>query len=179
MGSGKSYQARHLAARLGAGVIRTDVIRKEMLNITPTERHLEDFGEGIYSDEISRRTYERAYKLAEEEIKAGKPVILDASFKRRAERQKAFELAQRLQIAFYIIECTCRDEIVKMRLEKRSREKNNASDGRWEIYAAQKDDFDEINEVAADNYFKIDTSENPEILRQEIVRKINFSQRLD
>jgi aminoglycoside phosphotransferase family enzyme/predicted kinase len=177
MGSGKSYQARHLAARLGAGVIRTDVIRKEMLNITPTERHLEDFGEGIYSDEISRRTYERAYKLTEEEIKAGKPVILDASFKRRAERQKAFELAQRLQIAFYIIECTCRDEIVKMRLEKRSREKNNASDGRWEIYAAQKDDFDEINEVAADNYFKIDTSEDPEILRQEIIRKINFSQR--
>ncbi|MEQ8214169.1 MAG: hypothetical protein ABRQ35_09760, partial [Smithellaceae bacterium] len=94
-----------------------------------------------------------------------------------AERQKAFELAQRLQIAFYIIECTCRDEIVKMRLEKRSREKNNASDGRWEIYAAQKDDFDEINEVAADNYFKIDTSEDPEILRQEIIRKINFSQR--
>lgn len=179
MGSGKSYQARHLAARLGAEVIRMDVIRKEMLNINPAERHHEDFGQGIYSDDISRRTYDRAYELAELEIKSGKPVIIDASFKRRIERQKAFQMAQRLHIPFYIIECTCRDEIVKMRLEKRSQEKNNASDGRWEIYAAQKNDFDEINEAAADNYFKIDTSDNPEILRQEIIRKINLRRRSD
>ena len=179
MGSGKSYQARHLAARLGAAVIRMDVIRKEMLNINPAERHHEDFGQGIYSDDISRRTYDRAYELAELEIKSGKPVIIDASFKRRIERQKAFLMAQRLHIPFYIIECTCRDEIVKMRLEKRSQEKNNASDGRWEIYAAQKSDFDEINEAAAVNYFKIDTSDNPEILRQEIIRKINLRRRSD
>ncbi|MEN6376286.1 MAG: AAA family ATPase [Smithella sp.] len=174
MGSGKSYQARHLAARLGARVIRTDVLRKEMLNIKPAERHHEDFGQGIYSDDISRRTYDRIYELAEAEIKLGKSVILDASFKRRSERQKAVQMAQRLHIPFYIIECTCRDEIVKMRLDKRSQEKNNASDGRWEIYASQKNDFDEINEVAADNYFKIDTSEDPEILRQEIIREINL-----
>ncbi len=178
MGSGKSYQARHLASRLGARVIRTDVIRKEMLNINPTERHHEDFGQGIYSDDISRRTYDKAYELAEAEIKSSKSVILDASFKRRIERQKAAQMAQRLHIPFYVIECTCRDEIVKTRLDKRSQEKDNASDGRWEIYASQKNDFDEINEVAADNYFKIDTSADPEILRQEIIRKINLRSKL-
>lgn len=174
MGCGKSYQARQLAARLNAKTIRTDVLRKEMLNINPTDRHHENFAQGIYSDDISRMTYNKAYELAESEIKSGKAVIIDASFKRRSERQKAVQLAQRLDIPFYIIECTCTDEVVKMRLEKRVKEKDNASDGRWEIYALQKNDFDEINEISADHYFTIDTSENPEPLRQEIIRKIKL-----
>lgn len=174
MGCGKSYQARHLAARLGAHTIRTDVLRKELLNINPTDRHYVEFGQGIYSDDTSRLTYDKAYELAAAAIKSGKPVIIDASFKRRSERQKAMQLAQELNTPFYIIECTCSDEIVKQRLDKRAREKSNASDGRWEIYAAQKDDFDKINEVPTDHYFKIVTSENPEIFRQKIVRRIKM-----
>ncbi|MGV8059510.1 MAG: AAA family ATPase [Smithellaceae bacterium] len=174
MGCGKSYQARHLAARLGAQIIRTDVLRKELLNINPTDRHHVEFGQGIYSEDISRLTYDKAYELANSAIKSGKPVIIDASFKRRSERQKAMQMAQKLDIPFYIIECTCRDEIVKLRLDKRAQEKTNASDGRWEIYAAQKNDFDEIDEVSDSQHFKIDTSENPEILRQKIVERINL-----
>lgn len=172
MGCGKSYQARHLATRLGAKIIRTDVLRKELLNINPTDRHHEDFGQGIYSDDISRLTYDKAYEIAQSEIKSGQPVIIDASFKRRSERQKAVQMAQRLNIPFYVIECTCRDEIVKMRLDKRVKEKTNASDGRWEIFQEQKNDFDEINEIAAGNYFKIDTSEDPELSRQNVIQKI-------
>ena len=61
-----------------------------------------------------------------------------------------------------------------MRLDKRVQEKSSASDGRWEIYQEQKKDFDEINEVPAANYFKIDTSENPEMMRQIIIRKIKL-----
>ena len=176
MGCGKSYQARHLAARFGAQTIRTDVLRKELLNINPVDRHHVEFGQGIYSADISRLTYDKAYELADAAIKSGKPVIIDASFKSRSERQKARQMAQKLNIPFYIIECTCSDEIVKMRLDKRAQEKTNASDGRWEIFQEQKKDFDEINEVPAANYFKIDTSENPEILRQEIIRKIKQGQ---
>jgi uncharacterized protein len=172
MGCGKSYQARHLAARLGARTIRTDVLRKELLQINPTQRHHVEFGQGIYSDDISRLTYDKAYEIAGCAIKAGEPVIIDASFKKRSERQKAMQMAQKLDIPFYVIECTCRDEIVKIRLEKRALEKTNASDGRWEIFQEQKRDFDEITEVPAANYFKIETSENPEILRQEIIRRI-------
>jgi len=172
MGCGKSYQARHLAARLGAVTIRTDVLRKELLNINPSDRHHVEFGQGIYSADISRLTYDKAYELADCTIKSGKPVIIDASFKSRSERQKARKLTQKLNIPFYIIECTCNDEIVKTRLDKRAQEKTNASDGRWEIFQEQKNDFDEINEIPAANYFKIDTSENPEILRQEIIQRI-------
>jgi aminoglycoside phosphotransferase family enzyme/predicted kinase len=172
MGSGKSYQARNFAARLGARTIRTDLLRKEILKIDSAERHHVQFGAEIYSDGISRLTYDKAYELAAATIKLGKPVIIDASFKRRSERQKAMELARQLAVPFFLIECICSDEIIKIRLEKRVQEKNNVSDGRWEIFQQQKKDFDAINEIPAGHHFKIDTSGNPGIMRQEIIRKI-------
>jgi aminoglycoside phosphotransferase family enzyme/predicted kinase len=174
MGSGKSYQARALAARFGADIIRTDLLRKELFNIKPTDRRYEDFGQGIYSDDTSRLVYEKTYDLAAQKIKQGKAVIIDASFKKRVERQKAMQLAQKFGVHFYILECTCSDEIVRNRLEKRIRENDNASDGRWELFQEQKNDFEAINEVAANCYFKIDTSATPEITRQKIIRKIKL-----
>jgi aminoglycoside phosphotransferase family enzyme/predicted kinase len=176
MGSGKSYQARTLAARFGAEIIRTDLLRKELFDIKPTDRHYEDFGRGIYSDDISLLIYDKAFDLATQKIKQGKPVIIDASFKRRIERQKALDLARNLGVRFYILECVCPDEITKKRLEKRIRENDNASDGRWELFQKQKDDFDAIDEAPANCHFKIDTSGNPEIKRQEIIRKIKLEE---
>ncbi|KFZ45126.1 hypothetical protein KD27_01240 [Smithella sp. D17] len=140
----------------------------------PTERRYENFGKGIYSKDVSRFIYDKAYELAEQKIKQGKAVIIDASFKKRAERQKALEMAKNLGIRFYILECICPDEITRKRLEKRMLENDNASDGRWELFQEQKKDFDAINEVATDCYFKIDTSANPEIARQEIITRIKM-----
>jgi hypothetical protein len=176
MGSGKSYQARTLASRFGAEVIRTDILRKESFRMEPTDRRYEDFGRGIYSDDISLLIYNKAFDLAEQKIRQGKPVIIDASFKRRTERQRALDLARNLGIRFYILECVCPDDITKRRLERRVRENNNASDGRWELFQKQKDEFDAIDEVPDDCHIKIDTSANPEIKRQDIIRKIKWEE---
>ena len=89
MGSGKSHLARNLSPLLGADVLRTDVLRKEMLDISPEERRFEEFGAGIYSDKVSARTYDLALEKALDLISRGRSVILDASFKRRTEREKA------------------------------------------------------------------------------------------
>jgi aminoglycoside phosphotransferase family enzyme/predicted kinase len=174
MGSGKSYQAHALAERFGAEVIRTDILRKELFDMKPTARRYDDFGRGIYSDNISRIVYDKAYELAAQKIKQGKPVIIDASFKKREERQKARHLAENLGVCFYTLECVCPDEITRKRLEKRLRENDNASDGRWELHQKQKEDFDKIDEAPEDCHLKIDTSANPENTRREIIRKIKF-----
>lgn len=176
IGSGKSYQARHLAQRLGAEVIRTDVLRKEMLNIAPAEKHLDAFGEGIYAGDISRKTYEKAIELACEKIRQGKPVIIDASFKSRHDRSLAVDLAHGLHVPLYVIECTCPDDTVKTRLEKRKLDKDNPSDGRWEILQEQKRQFEVIHEIAAGSYYTVDTSANPEIFRQNMIRTIKMAE---
>jgi aminoglycoside phosphotransferase family enzyme/predicted kinase len=175
IGSGKSYQARHLAPQLGAKVIRTDVLRKEMLNLQPSERHHDDFGAGIYSGDITRRTYDRAYELAEQIIRRGQAVIIDASFRSRDERRAAMNLAQKLGVPFYIIECFCPDAVARKRLENRMLDKNNPSDGRWEILQEQKKHYEEINEVPCGSHWIVDTSAGSEIIRQEIIRQLKMA----
>jgi predicted kinase len=174
MGSGKSYQARKIAERLGANIIRTDILRKELFDLKTTEKRYEKFGKGIYSEDISRLVYDKAFDTAKQKIKQGKSVIIDASFKKRGEREKAMAVARKLDIRFYILECICSDDITKNRLEKRLLENDNASDGRWELFQQQKNDFDMINEVPANSHFIIDTSTDPETIRQQIIRKIKF-----
>ncbi|MBN1470787.1 MAG: AAA family ATPase [Syntrophaceae bacterium] len=176
MGSGKSYQARELAKRLGTEIIRTDLLRKDLFNIKTTEKHYEDFGKGIYSENISRLVYDKAFDFAKQKIKQGKAVIIDASFKKRSEREKAMETARELDVCFYIIECICSDHVTKNRLGKRMRNNDNPSDGRWELFQEQKNDFDVINEVPSNCHFIIDTTSDPETIRQKIIRKIKFDE---
>lgn len=176
IGSGKSYQARNLATRLGADVIRMDVLRKELLQIAPAEKHYESFGQGIYASDISKRTYEKAVELAVQKLERGKPVVIDASFRKRADRLLAAEAAARLNVPLYVVECVCPDEIVKIRLEKRKLDTDNPSDGRWEILTQQKKDYEAVDEIPAGCYFKIDTSADPEELRRRIVQTIKMAE---
>jgi hypothetical protein len=146
MGTGKSVLSKRIAPFLNAEIIRTDVLRKEMLNLDLAERHFEDFGQGIYSEQISENTYDLALKKAQQIIVNGKSVIIDASYKRRKERQKAQEMAQRLGVDFFIIECVCPESEIRKRLERRLNKKTEPSDGRWQLYELQKGDFEKINE---------------------------------
>ncbi|MBN1381706.1 MAG: AAA family ATPase [Deltaproteobacteria bacterium] len=172
MGTGKSALARKLASRLGADIIRSDVLRKEMLRIDPTERHPDAFGQGIYADDISQQTYDKALEAALAKLRTGRSVIIDASFKKRSERLNAYQAAKRLPVPFFVIECRCPDPVIKERLERRAAKKSEASDGRWEIYAAQKNDFDEIIELPNRSYLTCDTSQSPQVCVHQMIRQI-------
>lgn len=174
MGSGKSYQAHHLAQRLGADIISTDMLRKEIFNIKKTERRYEDFGSGVYSEKNSIIVYEKVFEQTEQKIKQGKAVIIDASFRKRSERQKAMNIAKNLHVPFYILECICPDKMIKERLEKRASDHDNISDGRWELFQKQKEVFDVTNEVPAKYHLVINTCADPETTRQKIIRKIRL-----
>ncbi|MBN1664062.1 MAG: AAA family ATPase [Deltaproteobacteria bacterium] len=172
MGTGKSALGRRIALHIGAHMIRTDVLRKEMLEIEPSERHPDAFGKGIYSDDMSQRTYDKALEAAREKLCEGKSVVIDASFKKRAERRRACETAKILDRPFFIVECRCPDAVVKERLERRAKNKAEASDGRWEIYAAQKKDFDEITEFPDSVHAVIDTSQTLQECSHQVLEHI-------
>ncbi len=172
MGTGKSALARNLAPRIDADVIRTDVLRKEILKIDPAERHYEDFGKGIYADDVSRKTYEQALAMAREKLKAGMSVIIDASYKRQDERERAYAAAQEVGADFLIVECVCREDIVRKRLEARASRKDDVSDGRWEIFQAQKRDFDRIAGFPPGTHLVLDTSSKDKADTREVIEYI-------
>jgi hypothetical protein len=176
MGTGKSVLASRLASLFQAEIIRMDVVRKEMLHIDPEEHRYEEFGKGIYSEEVSRRVYDRALEAAASRLRAGNSVIIDASFKSRTERLKAAQIAKDLQADFFILECRLPDRLITQRLEARMSEKGEVSDGRADILEAQKGDFEPIDEVPARSRIVVETSLDPERCAHGVITEIKKRQ---
>jgi hypothetical protein len=162
MGTGKSVLAKNISSHLGAKIVRSDEVRKEILDIPKTERHYEDFGEGIYSTDVTMKTYDKTFEMAEDILKDGGSVIIDASFKDREQRVKTASMASSLGADFFVIECVCPDEILKGRLSQRMQDKEEVSDGRWEILEAQKKSFEKIDEFEERTHIVVDASFSPE-----------------
>ena len=158
VGTGKTTLAQALSQNLGITVLSSDVIRKQLAGILPTEDRLEQYGDGIYSKDFSRKTYDYMFSRASDLLSKGQSVILDASFKEKRNRVRAKNLADKEKIEFIAIECTASEEIIKSRLDQRLKQ-GSISDGRWEIFESQKQDFDEITELPDQNHIILDTSQ--------------------
>ncbi len=157
VGSGKSAISRALAKRLGLALISSDVIRKQLANIWIKERRFEEFNTGIYSSEFSARTYDAMFSRAGDMLKEGGSVIIDASFIKAEERERARNMADETGARFFLIECTLAEELTQQRLLQRL-EQPSISDGRWEIYQAQKAIYPVVDEAIFGNHVVVDNS---------------------
>ena len=173
MGTGKSVFARALAPLVGAEIVQTDAVRKEMLRIPSSEHRYEGFGEGIYSPDVSRRTYARALEIALEKLQTARAVIVDGSYKSRQERLQAFAAARRAGAEAFLVECTCPEAIVEARLRARESEGGDISDGRWELFQAQKGGFEKIDEIPGESRFVADTSLEADKIALEALRRLS------
>ena len=92
--SGKSTLAQACADRYGAPYYNTDRIRKELAGLPATAHRPDAVGQGIYSHELSAKTYETLLHRAEEELsQRRKPlVLLDGSYASLAERERVRRL---------------------------------------------------------------------------------------
>lgn len=144
-GTGKSAVAAMLGDATGAPIVRSDVVRKRLAGVPIDEHKYEGYEKGIYAKGFSEKTYAEAHREASELLKAGRSVIIDASYKSRAERERAASLARERGTRFFIIECVCDEETARSRLTRRMEEKE-VSDGRWEIYGRQKKEFEKVTD---------------------------------
>jgi|GEM_PF-631209 len=82
-GSGKSTLAKAIAVPLRATVLRSDVIRKELAGLAPTDRG----SPSLYHDEITERVYRTIIDRAVAALRNGQHVVFDAAFPTRALRE--------------------------------------------------------------------------------------------
>jgi hypothetical protein len=157
-GSGKSFLANALAARLGAYLLSSDVVRKELAGIAPTERRTEPVDQGIYRPEMTERTYATLFERARPWLARGKPVVLDASFLARGHRQAALRLAREADVPFLALECEADEATIWERLSERQGDRRVVSDGRWEIYQTQQERRDPIDELPVGTHMVIETT---------------------
>jgi predicted kinase len=166
-GTGKSELAAEIARRFGLAYISSDVTRKKLAGIPPTEHRYDEFSTGIYSAEFSRLTYDTLYSEATRFLEGGTPVILDAAFLKETERRQAGEVAQRAGADFLIIECTLDEAAIRERLASRLNEES-ASDGRPEVLEFQQGIFEPIVDVSPLKHVIINTSPSVETLAGEL-----------
>jgi len=172
IGTGKSTLSKTLSKKLDIPIISSDIVRKELSGISPTEHKYEDFEKGIYSKEFTDKTYKEIFKKAEEFLMKGSSVIIDASFKKKSQRKMILDLAVEMGIRYFIIETICKDEEIKKRLNYRLKSKRATSDGRLEIYDKQKKDFDVINEIDRDSHIIIDTTKPIDVCIEKILERL-------
>ena len=142
MGSGKSAIASALAFELGMEITSSDAVRKELAKI-PRDRHsLDEYGTGIYTPAFTEATYQELLSRSEEALQAGRSITVDATFRRKRDRTRFGELAGRNNARFYIVHTFCPERLVRQRLDERSRKPGELSDGRWDLFNRQKDEFE-------------------------------------
>ena len=117
-GSGKSTLAQQLLAPAGAIRLRSDVERKRLFGLSALERSTNRAQ--IYTPGATARTFDRLALCARTALRCGYPVIVDAAFLRRAERDAFRALAAELHVPFTILHCTAREERLRERVAART-----------------------------------------------------------
>lgn len=131
-GTGKSTVAGALADRLGAVVLSSDHLRKELAGLDP-EQPAADHGKDLYSSAHTDRTYAALVDRAENLLSHGESVVLDASWTREAHRQPAARAAERTASDLVALQCTAPREVAAQRMRDRT---SGASDADEQVAAA-------------------------------------------
>ena len=146
-GSGKTTVSHTLMQTPGAIRLRSDVERKRMAGLDALARSGAAAGEQLYAADATRRTYAHLAQLAGGLLDAGWPVIVDATFTRRWQRDLLREQAQARGVAFHIFDFQLPVAILRERILKRSQEGRDASDADLAVLQHQIDS----EEVLADD----------------------------
>ncbi|AEH45952.1 aminoglycoside phosphotransferase [Thermodesulfatator indicus DSM 15286] len=171
-GTGKSTLARALKETLLANYYNSDIVRKKLLGIKPEEHHYEPFGKGIYSEEFTQKTYEAMARYAAQDIRRGRDVILDATFRAKNLRKLVFDAVKDLKVNILFVQCMAPDEVIKARFEERAKKGGEPSDGRWEIYVKQKEVFEPPIEIPEDKILLLETTQPVEKLVERVIGRM-------
>jgi hypothetical protein len=83
-GSGKTRHTQPLVEAIGAIRLRSDVERKRLFGLAPLEKSSGQRARDLYTAEATQRTYASLAQQAAGVLQAGFPVVVDATFLRRA-----------------------------------------------------------------------------------------------
>ncbi|MEO0113917.1 MAG: AAA family ATPase [candidate division WOR-3 bacterium] len=173
-GVGKTHFAQTLAPKINAYHLRTDIIRKELSNLPLDQHHYTGYGKGIYTGDISARTYDEMFSRARRYLSYGKSCILDATFSMEASRQAAQKIGQEFNANFLMIECYCPKKMVLKRMRKRERS-FDFSDANPEVYEAMRKHFDPV--ARTKNVIKVNTAKPLKPYIKKIVAKLREDKR--
>jgi aminoglycoside phosphotransferase family enzyme/predicted kinase len=169
-GSGKSTVARLVAPQIGGGtgaiVLRSDVARKHMLGVPPEDR----LPPAAYRPGTSARVYTRLLRGAGRVLGCDYPVLVDATFLSRSEREQFRVQAIRSGVDFCGIWLDCDPGLLRSRVRNR---KGDASDAGIAVLEKQL-----TSNVAPGDWIRIRSAGSAEDTASRVMSAINSFQGL-
>jgi uncharacterized protein len=157
-GSGKSWLSEQLVPLLGVVRVRSDVERKRLGGTPTSAARNVGFQQGLYTPEISHRTYARLLECAESCLKGGVDVIVDAAFLNGADRRLFLDLAIRAGFRFIILACEADPGVLTERIQKRAQLRIDPSDAGVEVLNRQLQNSDPLSADEQSAALVVDTA---------------------
>ena len=154
---GKSHVSMRLVEELGAIRVRSDIERKRLFGEQAGEHAV---GSGIYAADASAATYQRLHELAGAALRAGFPVVLDATYLKHAQRAAACRVAEDCGVPFLILDCQAPDALLASRLQQRQQEARDPSDATLAVIQAQQAAREALSEAELPYRRLIDTRDD-------------------
>lgn len=158
-GTGKSTLARALAGRVGAQVISTDDVRRELRDAGTIGGDSGVLDAGLYSVDNVAAVYESVLHRARPLLSAGQSVILDGTWRDPDARTQARRLAAETHSAFVELMCSVTIDAAGWRIATRPAGNSEVTPEIAAVLAAQRSGWDSAH--------LIDTSARPEEAARE------------
>ena len=133
-GSGKSYLARMLGAALGAVLIQTDVVRKEL------------YPDPQYTAAEHTAVYAACHQRIREALARGERVVFDATNLRERRRRTLYQMAERADAIVEIVVAYASDAVIRERLRGRAEgvDPEDRSDADLGVYLRMRRDTEPV-----------------------------------
>ena len=142
--SGKSHLAAALAQASGLPHLSSDLVRKELARISPSETAPPEH----YDEEFNRATYGELGRRAATEVGKRGGVLIDATFRHRGDRDE-FVKALSGAAPLLFVECAAPAAVLARRAISRERDPARVSDATLPIVLRERATWDPLDEVAA------------------------------
>jgi len=139
-GTYKTETTEEVSKIKGYPLLRSDLIRLEVL------KNEDIFDEKVASN-MDKRTmvYDEMFRQADETLKKGKDVILDATFVTQPLRRRAAAIAAKHNLAFVILQTDCPQEVSIRRILNRTKENYESNALTEQAYLNNKKRFEEVD----------------------------------
>jgi aminoglycoside phosphotransferase family enzyme/predicted kinase len=159
VGVGKSTVAAALAEAGGCVLLSSDRMRKALAGLRPEARAAAPPGAGLYTADWSDRTYAALLEHAAPVLRAGRSVVLDATWAERRRRSAARELAHRLGARSSLVRVECSEATALARVRGRSERGEDPSDAGPEQVPASRARFEPETDWPAEGRCELSTEE--------------------
>lgn len=119
-GTGKTTLAARVSDALGAVLLRTDELRKQLAGLDPVTPAAAGFGQGLYAPEMTGTTYAELLRRAGVALAGGESVVADASWHEPKWRDAAAGLAREASADLSEFRCTLPLELIVRRISGRA-----------------------------------------------------------